>query len=86
MPMGRKELQMTNVAKLPVAEGPTFLDYSAHPFAATFPMIEGHAFEDLKSDVRQRGIFEPIWAIGQWAFANFVGNSSSPFTSFKAFC
>jgi len=51
---------MTNVTKLPVTEGPTYQDYSAHPLAATFPMIEGTAFEELKADIRNHGILEPI--------------------------
>lgn len=55
----RKEIAMSNVAKLPVPE----FDYHslvAHPLAATFPMIEGTAFEELKADIRQYGIREPI--------------------------
>jgi hypothetical protein len=35
-------------------------DYPAHPLAATFPMIEGSAFEELKADIRKHGILEPI--------------------------
>jgi hypothetical protein len=38
---------------------PTY-DYDAHPLAATFPMIEGTAFEELKADIRNHGILEPI--------------------------
>jgi hypothetical protein len=53
---------MTNVAKLATAnaEGPTFHDYVAHPLAATFPMIEGTPMEELKADIRNHGILEPI--------------------------
>lgn len=49
---------MTNAqtAKLPL---PTY-DYDAHPLAATFPMIEGTPLEELKSDIRNHGILEPI--------------------------
>jgi ParB-like chromosome segregation protein Spo0J len=43
------ELQMT-----------TFDNYSAHPLANMFPMIEGAAFEDLKRDIAAQGILEPI--------------------------
>jgi hypothetical protein len=35
-------------------------EYVAHPLAATFPMIEGSAFEELKADIRKHGILEPI--------------------------
>ena len=35
-------------------------DYAAHPLAATFPMIEDKALEELKADIRKHGIFEPI--------------------------
>jgi hypothetical protein len=35
-------------------------EYDAHPLAATFPMIEGTAFEELKADIRNHGIHEPI--------------------------
>jgi hypothetical protein len=35
-------------------------DFIAHPLAATFPMIEGTALEDLKRDIKARGIIEPI--------------------------
>jgi hypothetical protein len=38
---------MTSVAKLPVAEGPTFLDYVAHELANIFEMIKGKEFEEL---------------------------------------
>jgi hypothetical protein len=38
---------------------PTY-DYDAHPLAATFPMIEGTALEELKADIRNHGILEPI--------------------------
>jgi hypothetical protein len=53
---------MTNVAKLATvnAEGPTFHDYVAHPLATTFPMIEGTPMEELKADIRNHGILEPI--------------------------
>ena len=36
-------------------------DYIAHPLAATFPMIEGTAFEELKADIRNHGIREPLY-------------------------
>ena len=52
---------MTNVAKLaPVAEGPTFLDYIAHPLANEFPVIEGKEFKDLCDSIAKLGILEPI--------------------------
>jgi hypothetical protein len=35
-------------------------EYVAHPLAATFPMIEGTPFEELKADIRNHGILEPI--------------------------
>ena len=35
-------------------------DYPNHPLADTFPMIEGQALEDLKADIRQNGILQPI--------------------------
>jgi|SRR6516165_7142801 ParB-like chromosome segregation protein Spo0J len=43
--------------KTKVANG---FDFIAHPLAATFPMIEGTALEDLKRDIAARGIIEPI--------------------------
>jgi hypothetical protein len=52
----RKELQMSNVAKLPVNE----FVYVAHPLANTFPMIQGREFEELKADIARHGILEPI--------------------------
>jgi hypothetical protein len=52
---------MTNVTKLATqSEGPTFLDYLAHPLANTFPMITGTAMEELQDNVRRNGILEPI--------------------------
>jgi hypothetical protein len=39
---------------------PTYYDFDAHPLAATFPMIEGTALEELKADIRNHGILEPI--------------------------
>jgi hypothetical protein len=51
---------MSTVTKLPVAEGPTFLDYLAHPLANTFPMITGTPMEELQDNVRRNGILEPI--------------------------
>jgi hypothetical protein len=38
---------------------PTY-EYVAHPLANTFPMIEGTALEELKADIRNHGILEPI--------------------------
>jgi ParB-like chromosome segregation protein Spo0J len=37
-----------------------FLNYAAHPFANMFPMIEGREFDQLRDDIAQRGILEPI--------------------------
>jgi hypothetical protein len=53
---------MSNIAKLATAnaEGPTFLDYLAHPLANTFPMITGTPMEELQDNVRRNGILEPI--------------------------
>jgi hypothetical protein len=57
----RQENFMSNVAKLgAVVEGPTFLDYLAHPLANTFPMITGTPMEELQDNVRRNGILEPI--------------------------
>jgi hypothetical protein len=47
---------MSTVTKLPVAEGPTFLDYIAHPLAALMPMMDDDAFTNLKADISRRGI------------------------------
>jgi hypothetical protein len=44
----------------PKLEMPPTFEYVAHPLAATFPMIEGTAFEELKADIRNHGILEPI--------------------------
>ena len=49
-------IQTMSAAPMPA---PTY-DYDAHPLAATFPMIEGTAFEELKADIRNHGILEPI--------------------------
>jgi ParB-like chromosome segregation protein Spo0J len=51
---------MSNVAKLPVVEGPTFLDYLAHPLAALMPMMDDDAFARHKDDISKVGIREPI--------------------------
>jgi hypothetical protein len=52
---------MTEMLKaLPTSMPAPTYDYVAHPLAATFPMIEGTAFEELKSDIRNHGILEPI--------------------------
>jgi hypothetical protein len=53
---------MSNIAELATAnaEGPTFLDYVAHPLANTFPMITGTPMEELQDNVRRNGILEPI--------------------------
>jgi hypothetical protein len=53
-------MTMSTVTKLPVVEGPTFLDYVAHPLAATFPMIEGTPMRELEDNIRNNGILEPI--------------------------
>jgi len=45
---------MSNVTKLE-----TF-DYTPHPLATMFPMIEGREFEDLKDSVRHNGILVQI--------------------------
>jgi ParB-like chromosome segregation protein Spo0J len=37
-----------------------FDSYVAHPFANMFPMIEGREFDQLRDDIAQRGILEPI--------------------------
>ena len=49
----------TVTAKSAPMPAPTY-EYDAHPLAATFPMIEGTAFEELKADIRNHGILEPI--------------------------
>jgi ParB-like chromosome segregation protein Spo0J len=77
---------MTNVAKLPAAEGPTFLDYVAHPLANMFPMIEGRESENLKESIAKSGILEPITLFqgmildgrNRYAAAKAVGH---PFTA-----
>jgi ParB-like chromosome segregation protein Spo0J len=51
---------MSNVAKLPVVEGPTFLDYVAHELANVFEMIKGKEFEELCIDIKANGIHTPI--------------------------
>ena len=51
---------MSNVAKLPVAEGPTFYDYVAHELANLLPMIDQSNYENLKADIAKQGILEPI--------------------------
>jgi hypothetical protein len=78
---------MTNVAKLATTnvEGPTFHDYVAHPLANTFPMIEGTPMEELKADIRNHGILEPIRLYqgmildgrNRYAAAKAVGHSFS---------
>jgi hypothetical protein len=76
---------MSNVAKLATAEGPTFHDYVAHPLAGTFPMIEGTPMEELKADIRNHGILEPIRLFqgmildgrNRYAGAKAVGHSFS---------
>jgi hypothetical protein len=37
-----------------------FDNYSAHPLANMFPMIEGREFDQLRDDIAQRGILELI--------------------------
>src|SRR5712664_336569 len=39
---------------------PAYATLTAHPFADTFPMIEGQAFEELKADILANGILQPI--------------------------
>jgi hypothetical protein len=72
---------MFNVAKLPAS-----FDYTAHPLANTFPMIEGSAFEELKADIKAHGILEPIRIFqgmildgrNRYAAAKAVGHAFSP--------
>lgn len=33
----------------------------AHPAADLFPLLEGDAYESLKTDIGERGLLEPIW-------------------------
>jgi ParB-like chromosome segregation protein Spo0J len=46
--MAERELQMTDH------------DYTAHPFANEFPLIEGKEFKDLCDSIAKNGILEPI--------------------------
>ena len=50
--------EIVTVMKSAPMPAPTY--YDAHPLAATFPMITGTAFEELKADIRNHGILEPI--------------------------
>jgi predicted transcriptional regulator len=85
-PCAERKLQMTNVAKLPAAEGPTFLDYVAHPLANMFPMIEGRESENLKESIAKSGILEPITLFqgmildgrNRYAAAKAVGHPFTP--------
>lgn len=36
-------------------------DLEFHPVAAIFPLMEGQEFEDLKEDIRENGLIEPVW-------------------------
>jgi ParB-like chromosome segregation protein Spo0J len=47
---------MSTVTKIAAVEGPTFLDYVAHPLAALMPMMDDDAFTNLKADISRRGI------------------------------
>jgi hypothetical protein len=51
---------MNEQARRKLAADAGSFNYSAHPLAGKFPMIEGKAFEDLKADIKQQGILEPI--------------------------
>jgi hypothetical protein len=56
----KKGIAMSNVTKLPVTEGATFLDYIAHPLAALMPMMDDDAFALLKADIGKHGIRDVI--------------------------
>jgi ParB-like chromosome segregation protein Spo0J len=45
----------TNAKMIP----PTY-DYVAHPLANMMPMIEGKEFDELKADIKDKGILQPI--------------------------
>jgi len=51
---------MSTVTKIAAVEGPTFLDYVAHPLAALMPMMDDDAFANLKADIARRGIEHPM--------------------------
>ncbi len=36
-------------------------EYKFHEYSYLFPMIEGKEFEELKQDIKQNGLIEPIW-------------------------
>lgn len=35
--------------------------YNPHPIADIFPLIQGKDFVDLKTDIKEKGLLEPIW-------------------------
>ncbi len=37
------------------------MNYMFHPLANIFPLIEGHAYNELRADVLKNGVREPIW-------------------------
>jgi hypothetical protein len=37
------------------------MNYMFHPLANIFPLIEGHAYNELRADVMKHGVREPIW-------------------------
>jgi hypothetical protein len=51
------ETEVHGIEEMPSEPEP---EIPVHPFAASFPMIEGEEFEDFVDDIRSRGLLHPI--------------------------